>query len=71
MSYDEAIECCIEQGLSQNSAEIKVTAGVNDYKPWTLSELGSGLDRWNDCIKSIRNVNGEEEVNNILKLINE
>lgn len=70
MDYDEAIQCCLDNGISNyEAAKVKVDAGVNDYKPWTRNEIGSGLDRWDDCIATIRNVHSESGVKRILTFI--
>ena len=59
MSEAEALEVCREY-LGIVEAEKKVLAGVQDWKPWTNGVLGSGLDRWNESIKTIKSVHGKK-----------
>lgn len=57
MTKDEAIELCSTYMGSRN-ATIKVQAGIDDIKPWTIDEKGMGLARWMDCIQTIEMVHG-------------
>ena len=59
MTEAEALEVCREY-LGIAEAEKKVLAGVQDWKPWTMGVLGSGLDRWNDSIDRIETMHGKE-----------
>jgi len=67
MTESEAFECCREY-CGIEDAKRKVLAGVQDWKPWTNGVLGSGLDRWNDSIKTIMSVRGDEAVQHALAL---
>jgi hypothetical protein len=61
MTEEEAVQYCIDdRDLGKESAKTKVEAGINDYKPWTLNTKGSGLDRWEDCIKTIKMRHGDD-----------
>ncbi len=59
MTENEALEVCREY-CGIEDAKRKVLAGVQDWKPWTMGVLGSGLDRWNDSIEKIESVHGKE-----------
>ena len=59
MTEAEALEVCREY-LGILEAQKKVLAGVEDWKPWTNGVKGSGLDRWNDSIKTISNIHGKD-----------
>ena len=58
MTEAEAIKVCLEN-MSLHDAEIKVKAGLEDWKPWTSGKRGSGLDRWNDCIRKVKCIHGD------------
>lgn len=66
LTHDEAVEACNDEGCDPRHSEQKVKAGEEDHIPWT-STPGSGLDRWNDCIKTVRNVHGDETANERIK----
>lgn len=67
MSEEEAIRLCHdEHGMSAAEANKKVKAGVDDLTPWTMTP-GSGQDRWDDCLKTIRRVHGARAVTKLLK----
>lgn len=71
MTEDEAVEYCInDRDMGRESAKRKVEAGVKDYKPWTVTE-GSGLDRWEDCIETIKNHHGEDELKELKECYND
>ena len=59
MTEAEALEICREY-LGIVESEKKVLAGVQDWKPWTNGVLGSGLDRWNESIETIKSVHGQK-----------
>lgn len=65
MSEEEAFNVC-RYYLGVEESEQKVKAGVEDIKPWTITEKGSGLDRWNDCIGHIKSVHGKEEMERVI-----
>ncbi|RWI35542.1 hypothetical protein [Mesorhizobium sp.] len=68
MTEDEAIELCGDHGMSAEEANKKVKAGIDDLTPWTMTP-GSGQDRWDHCLETIRNVHGEKAVTKLLKVI--
>lgn len=71
LSTREAIEvCCSEHGMSEAAAATKVRGGTEDWKPFTSQEKGSGLDRWNEALASIKMIHGESGVTDILNEIN-
>ena len=67
MTETEALECCREY-CGINEAKRKVLAGVQDWKPWTNGVMGSGLDRWNKSLSTIKFVHGKEAVEHVLAL---
>ena len=66
MTEAEAFECCREY-CGIKDAKCKVLAGVQDWNPWTNS-MGSGLDRWNKSLSTIKSVHGKEAVEHALAL---
>lgn len=68
MTEEEALEVCREH-MGRLGAIEKVKAGVEDHKPWTHGVLGSGHDRWDDCIDTIKLIHGEKELAKVLKEI--
>lgn len=68
MTADEAMTICREQ-LGIDEAAHKVDAGVRDFVPWTTDVPGSGHDRWDDCIESIRLIHGDEEAKNTIAVL--
>ncbi len=68
MTKEEALEVCREH-LGRRDAEEKVQRGIEDHKPWQDGVPGSGLERWNDCIKTIQTIHGKKELNKVLKAI--
>ena len=70
MTKAEALEYCTKE-MGEVAAIEKVNAGIKDYKPWTHNSVGSGHDRWDDCLKTIIRVHGQKEVDELLKEINE
>ena len=71
MSSDEAVNVCIEEGLSEKDAKKKVDSGIRDIKPWTVNIEGSGTDRWKDCLETIIAVHGQKEIDEVLSFIEE
>lgn len=67
LNEEQALEVCIEKGLGIEDAKEKVLAGVEDWKPWSNMVKGSGHDRWDDCIESIKLVHGVKEVLKVKK----
>jgi hypothetical protein len=69
LSEEEAIEMCVvEFSFSIENAKTKVLSGLEDIKPYTTDEKGSGHDRWDDSIETIRIIHGKKEVDKIKKL---
>lgn len=67
MSVDEAISFCVEgQRMAKESAMKKVQSGIEDQDPWSCKGIGSGHDRWDDCNRTIINVHGKSELDNVL-----
>lgn len=66
MTEAEALAEC-QHYLGVVEAAQKVAAGVRDLKPWT-TEPGSGTDRWDDSIRTIRAMHGDETVAEIVAL---
>lgn len=58
MTEAEALEVCREY-MGEEDARRKVLAGVQDWKPWTNSIFGDGLERWNDSLARIERVHGK------------
>ncbi len=52
--------CVIEYGMGRAEAIEKVQGGIDDWKPWSNKEKGSGHDRWDDSLKTIRSVHGDK-----------
>ncbi len=71
MTVDEAIEECKSQGMGHEDAVAKVDRGVTDepVAGWVERTADDGLDRWRDCLGTIRVVHGEDEVGKVLALI--
>jgi len=70
MTRKEAFEVCREY-CGVTDAERKVKAGVEDWPPYREGVHGNGSARWNDSLNRIRNVHGEEAVQEIIKLMEE
>ena len=66
MSKEEAICLCNEHMSPQESVD-KVQSGLDDIKPWSTTDKGDGIDRWNDCLESISIVHGKEKVTELSK----
>ena len=66
----EAYELCKEE-MGTHDAKEKVFAGVQDFKPWMHRVVGSGHDRWDDCIKKIETRHGKDELDKVLKEIDD
>lgn len=59
MSETEALSVCKEEGCGEYEADKKMKAGKEDHIPWT-EKPGSGLDRWNNSIDTIKTCHGEK-----------
>ncbi|WP_455233188.1 hypothetical protein [Geopseudomonas aromaticivorans] len=57
--------CTSEHGLTETEARRKVQAGVEDWRPWTNGVKGSGLDRWQASLESIRMMHGDAKVQEV------
>lgn len=69
LSKEDAILLCLsEYGLSIAAATEKVQGGIEDWKPHSAKEKGSGHDRWDECISSIQCIHGDAEVSRVLAL---
>lgn len=66
MTAEEATEVCREH-MGRREAKEKVRAGLKDHKPWTVGVKGSGLDRWKDCLETIRSVHGKKRADEVKK----
>ncbi len=71
LTKQEAILVAQEGRFPCTEAEalIKVQAGIHDIKPWTTTVRGFGLERWNDCLKTIEMSHGKEKLTEVLKEI--
>ena len=65
-SEQEALELCSEK-MSAEEAHKKVQGAVDDLNSGGIK--GSGLDRWNDCLKTIKLIHGEQELADVLAYI--
>jgi hypothetical protein len=45
--------------MGHEAALIKVRAGMEDHKPWTVGVRGSGTDRWLDALATIEMCHGK------------
>lgn len=70
LTETEAFEVCRDEGCSVDLAKDKVSAGVQDFKPWTRTP-GTGLERWEDCLDTIRMVHGEEEAQGVVRSLSQ
>lgn len=60
LSAQDALEVCkAEHAMAEEAAQRKVQGGVEDWKPWTDGVKGSGLDRWQHSLESIRTAHGD------------
>jgi hypothetical protein len=70
LSAQDALEVCkAEHGMAEDAAERKVQGGIEDWKPWTDRVQGSGLDRWQDSLESIRRVHGDARAQEVVREI--
>lgn len=63
MTEDEAIDLCLDY-MGRGDAREKVRRGIEDepIPPFLeASGRGDGLDRWRDCLDTIRAIHGEDE----------
>ncbi len=70
MTEAEAFECCREY-LGIEDAKRKVKAGLEDWKPWTIGIKGNGTERWQNCIKTIKSIHGEDTAKERLEVGND
>ena len=59
MTRAEALDLCRIYNMGIKESRRKVQAGVEDWKPWTVGVRGDGTDRWEDCLRTITIVHGE------------
>lgn len=70
MTENEAIQVCMtEHGMSEEAAKAKVRGGVEDWRPWTQGTPGTGHDRWDDAIETIKDIHGIATVQERLKAV--
>lgn len=70
LTVEGAIAAYGELGISRPEAEQKIKAGLEDRDIADFGKKGDGLGRWNECINTIRDCNGEaalDEINGQLK----
>jgi hypothetical protein len=67
MTESEAFELCRDD-LGEDDAKRKVQAGREDWKPWTSGVPGSGLERWQESIDTIKSVHGKKAAQQALAL---
>jgi hypothetical protein len=65
-SEQEALELCSEK-MGKDEAHTKVQAAVDDLDQ--ARNKGSGLDRWNECLNTIKLIHGEQELKDVLAYI--
>jgi hypothetical protein len=58
MTEDEAFEVC-HHDLGVEESKRKVRAGIEDWPPWKIDIKGTGHDRWDESIKTIRSIHGD------------
>jgi len=63
----EAVLLCEQERMQFSTAVEKVRRGAEDIQG-DFGPPGSGLDRWNEAIESIRHVHGEKETTEIIEL---
>jgi hypothetical protein len=68
MTEEEAVEYAREK-MGREDALTKVRAGIEDHRPWTVGVKGTGLERWNDSLKTIEITHGKAERDDIEKEI--
>lgn len=67
LSDDQVIHMCMyEYDCGPITAARKLQAATEDWKPWKDGVKGSGHDRWDDAIKTIRDIHGEDHLNELL-----
>lgn len=55
--------------MGREEAFVKVRAGIEDHKPWTVGVRGSGLERWADSLHTIEICHGKAEREKVEKEI--
>ena len=69
MTEDEALSLC-RKYYGIKIAKEKVRAGVEDWKPGTKEVKGCGIERWLNCVSSMRDtIDGTNEVCRVAKEI--
>jgi hypothetical protein len=65
-SEEQALELCSEK-MGKEEARTKVQCAIDDLNE--ARQKGSGLDRWNDCLNTIKIIHGEQELKDVLAYI--
>ncbi len=67
MTAERAFTLCrVEYDMDKPDAKEKVKGAVEDWKPSTFGLKGSGHDRWDDCMESVKRVHGEAGAKKLL-----
>jgi hypothetical protein len=70
MTKEDAIALCkTKLDGYEYLAEVAVQAGIDDLKPWSETEKGNGLSRWDDCLGTVKICHGSKAVKAIKKAI--
>ena len=65
MTREEALELCREY-MGRQDAERKVKNADDERDPWTERLMGAGY-RFEEAVKIVRNVHGEDHLQDVLK----
>ena len=65
LSELEASNYCAERGLNSFESQQKIDSAKKDFLPFSRTP-GTGLSRWNDCLKTIKRTHGNNEADNVV-----
>ena len=65
LSEFEASNFCAERGLNNFESLHKIDSAKKDFLPFSRTP-GTGLSRWNDCLKTIKRIHGNDEADNVV-----
>lgn len=66
MTQEQALQVC-RASMSEQEAQRKVLAAVEDHKPFTVGVKGTGTSRWEDALETIEHVHGKKAMLKIKK----
>lgn len=67
MTHEQALQVCRES-MSEQEAQKKMLAAVEDHLPFTVGVKGTGTSRWEDALESIEHVHGKKAMLKVKKV---